>query len=86
MYRTTCVAAGICKQLLEADLQLPVLGVCLGMQALAVSRGASVRHAPEPIHGRLSRIEHSGHTLLHNIPSGNTTITVASPSCNIAAC
>lgn len=56
--------------MLEADLQIPVLGVCLGMQALAVAYGATVCHAPEPIHGRLSHIEHTGHNLFHNIPFG----------------
>ena len=64
-------AAGVCKQLFEEDLQVPVLGVCLGMQALAVSHGASVQHAPEPIHGRLSHIEHTGHQLFQHIPSGS---------------
>jgi len=40
------------------------------MQALAVIHGASIQHAPEPIHGRLSQIQHTGHRLFHNIPSG----------------
>lgn len=42
----------------------------MGMQALAVVHGATIQHAPEPIHGRLSQIQHTGHRLFHNIPSG----------------
>ena len=42
----------------------------MGMQALAVAYGASIRHAPEPIHGRLSQIEHTRHKLFKSIPSG----------------
>lgn len=50
---------------------VPVLGVCLGHQALAVAHGARVARAPQPIHGRLSGVRHSGHALFHNIPSGH---------------
>jgi len=35
---------------------VPVLGVCLGMQALALAHGAAVVRAPEPVHGRLSAV------------------------------
>lgn len=61
---------GVCGELLRANLQLPILGVCMGMQALAVIHGATIQHAPEPIHGRLSQIQHTGHRLFHDIPSG----------------
>ena len=40
------------------------------MQALAVAYGASIEHAPEPIHGRLSQIQHTHHKLFKSIPSG----------------
>lgn len=62
--------AGVCAELLKARLKLPILGVCMGMQALAVAYGASIQHAPEPIHGRLSQIEHTYHKLFKNIPGG----------------
>ena len=62
--------AGVCTDLLKASPKLPILGVCMGMQALAVAYGASIKHAPEPIHGRLSQIEHTHHKLFKNIPSG----------------
>ena len=65
------MAAGVCEELLRANVQLPILGVCMGMQALAVANGACIQHAPEPIHGRLSQIHHTGHRLFKGIPSGH---------------
>jgi para-aminobenzoate synthetase len=44
---------GICMQLLKECADIPILGVCLGHQALGCAHGAEVVHAPEPIHGRL---------------------------------
>lgn len=49
---------------------MPVLGVCLGMQALAHANGAAVVRGPEPVHGRLSSVRHTGHRLFKGIPSG----------------
>ncbi|KAI4346345.1 hypothetical protein L6164_007248 [Bauhinia variegata] len=61
---------GICLQLLLNCWDIPVLGVCLGHQALGFVHGAQVVHAPEPIHGRLSEVEHNGCQLFHDIPAG----------------
>ncbi|XP_015877136.3 aminodeoxychorismate synthase, chloroplastic [Ziziphus jujuba] len=67
----TCPAdIGICLRLLQECWDIPILGVCLGHQALGYVHGAKVVHAYEPIHGRLSEIEHDGCELFHDIPSG----------------
>lgn len=51
---------GVCLDVLRHATNTPVLGVCLGMQALALVHGGRVERAPEPVHGRLSVIEHTG--------------------------
>ncbi|MEE9284494.1 MAG: aminodeoxychorismate/anthranilate synthase component II [Dehalococcoidia bacterium] len=47
----------------------PILGVCLGHQAVAVAYGGSVVRAPEIRHGKLSAIEHNGGVIFAGIPS-----------------
>jgi anthranilate synthase/aminodeoxychorismate synthase-like glutamine amidotransferase len=49
---------------------VPVLGVCLGMQLLAVLAGATVCRAPRPVHGRATPLEHGGRGLFLGIPPG----------------
>lgn len=48
---------------------LPLLGVCLGHQAIAVAYGATVSRAPELMHGRTSPIVHDGRGVFRSIPS-----------------
>ncbi|KAE9451054.1 hypothetical protein C3L33_17056, partial [Rhododendron williamsianum] len=70
----TCPAdIGICLKLLLECRDIPILGVCLGHQALGYVNGAQVIHASEPVHGRLSEIEHNGCRLFNNIPSGRNS-------------
>jgi para-aminobenzoate synthetase component II len=48
---------------------IPVLGVCLGHQAIAEAFGAVVGRAPELLHGRTSQILHEGRGVLAGLPS-----------------
>ena len=53
--------AGICLELIEkADGNVPILGVCLGHQAIGQAYGGKVVRAPGPMHGKVSRIHHTG--------------------------
>jgi para-aminobenzoate synthetase len=54
--------------------ELPVLGVCLGHQAIAYQAGAQVGPAPQPRHGHLSQIEHHGDDLFAGIPAEFTGV------------
>jgi para-aminobenzoate synthetase component 2 len=51
------------------DRGVPLLGVCLGHQAIAVAHGATVSRAPELLHGRTSEVEHQHAGVLHPLPS-----------------
>ena len=52
-----------------AEAGVPMLGVCLGHQALAEVYGAVVSHAPELMHGKTSQVEHHGDGVLTGLPS-----------------
>jgi len=52
-----------------AERNQPMLGVCLGHQALGVVFGATVNRAPELLHGKTSLVHHDGSGVLHGLPS-----------------
>jgi para-aminobenzoate synthetase component 2 len=52
-----------------AETATPMLGVCLGHQALGEVFGARVSHAPELMHGKTSEVVHTGQTILAGLPS-----------------
>jgi anthranilate synthase component II len=53
--------AGICLDLIaKASQKIPILGVCLGHQAIGDAFGGKVVRAPVPVHGKLSEIRHNG--------------------------
>jgi anthranilate synthase/aminodeoxychorismate synthase-like glutamine amidotransferase len=53
---------------LARDRELPLLGVCLGMQAIAASFGASVVRAPTLVHGEASTVRHDAKGYLASMP------------------
>jgi para-aminobenzoate synthetase component 2 len=53
----------------SADLGLPLLGVCLGHQAIGVAWGGIVEHAPELLHGKTSLVHHDGTGVLAGLPN-----------------
>lgn len=62
--------AGVSLDLVTAFYQeLPILGVCLGHQAIAQALGGRVVRGRRPWHGRASSIEHDGQGLFAGIPS-----------------
>jgi para-aminobenzoate synthetase component 2 len=52
-----------------ADAGIPLLGVCLGHQAIGEAYGATVRQAPELMHGMTSLVEHDGGALYAGLPN-----------------
>lgn len=63
-------AAGVSLAVIErfAD-KLPILGVCLGHQAIGQFFGGKVMRAPEPVHGKPTRVHHDGKTIFADIPN-----------------
>jgi anthranilate synthase component II len=60
--------AGICLDLIgKAAATIPMLGVCLGHQAIGQAFGGSVVRAPVPVHGKLSEIRHKGDSVFRGI-------------------
>ena len=63
--------AGICLDLIaEAQGTVPILGVCLGHQAIGQAYGGRVVRADKLMHGKLSRIRHGGRGIFRTIPDG----------------
>ncbi len=63
--------AGICLDLIRhaAAAKTPLLGVCLGHQALGHAFGGAVKRAPAPMHGKVASIHHEGQGVFQGLPS-----------------
>ncbi|WP_354641590.1 aminodeoxychorismate/anthranilate synthase component II [Kitasatospora camelliae] len=66
--------AGVCVEMVHrcAEIGLPVFGVCLGLQSIAVAYGAVVDRAPELLHGKTSPVEHEDGGVFAGLPSPMT--------------
>jgi len=61
--------AGICLELIaRAGAKVPILGVCLGHQAIGQAYGGKVVRAPVPMHGKLSRVTHTAKGVFKGLP------------------
>ncbi|GAA2610539.1 aminodeoxychorismate/anthranilate synthase component II [Streptomyces axinellae] len=63
--------AGVCLEMVRhcAESGIPVFGVCLGMQSMAVAYGGVVERAPELLHGKTSAVSHEGAGVFAGLPS-----------------
>lgn len=63
--------AGICLELIAlcAQQDMPLFGVCLGHQSIAQAFGGKIIRAPEPIHGKVSDIQHTEKTVFKGLSS-----------------
>ncbi len=59
---------GVCAELLRNPLDVPMMGVCLGMQGMALHTGGQVVRAPELVHGEASPTDLSSHGLFEGLP------------------
>ena len=60
--------AGVSMELVRAASEVPLLGICLGHQALAAVHGGRVVRAAAPVHGKTSLVQHCGLGIFENLP------------------
>jgi para-aminobenzoate synthetase component 2 len=62
--------AGICREVIAGfGDRIPILGVCLGHQAIAEVFGGKVARAESVVHGKTSPVRHDGRTIFHGLPN-----------------
>ena len=66
------ISIELIKHFAKAKRPVPILGVCLGHQAIGAAFGGNVVRAPKLMHGKTSLVEHDGRTIFAGIPSGMT--------------
>lgn len=65
-------AGATCEIIQAWQSELPILGVCLGHQAIAYVHGGRIERAPQVVHGQASRVYHDGRTLFEGISNPMT--------------
>lgn len=71
----TPLQAGITMEVIDAfHKDIPILGVCLGHQALGMYFGARLVHAPYPMHGKTSEVTHNDHPMFAGISNPFTAM------------
>lgn len=61
--------AGVSKAVIECFAgRIPILGICLGHQAIGEVFGGKVVRAPQPVHGKIAEIYHNGQGVYNNLP------------------
>ena len=59
---------GVCADLVRKGGDLPLFGVCLGLQGMAHHTGGRVVRAPQPVHGQATRVRLESHPLFRGLP------------------
>jgi anthranilate synthase/aminodeoxychorismate synthase-like glutamine amidotransferase len=62
------ISIGLIKHFSSGGRSVPILGVCLGHQAIGAAFGGNVVRAPKLMHGKTSEVEHDGKTIFAGIP------------------
>jgi anthranilate synthase/aminodeoxychorismate synthase-like glutamine amidotransferase len=66
------ISMDLIKHFAKSERRVPILGVCLGHQAIGAAFGGEVVRAPKLMHGKTSEVEHDGKTIFAGIPSTMT--------------
>jgi anthranilate synthase component 2 len=66
------ISIELIKHFAKVERRVPILGVCLGHQAIGAAFGGDVVRAPKLMHGKTSEVEHDGKTIFTGIPSTMT--------------
>jgi anthranilate synthase component 2 len=66
------ISMDLIKHFAKSDRPVPILGVCLGHQAIGAAFGGEVVRAPKLMHGKTSEVAHDGKTIFAGIPSTMT--------------
>ena len=59
--------AGICLDLIKKNVNIPLMGICLGHQSIGQSFGGKVVQCEEIMHGKIDNIKHTGHKIFNGI-------------------